>query len=95
MVLTDIRIQVLKKPIGKLLAFATVTFDNSLVVQDFQIFDSFRGPFVSMPGRKLNDGTWKELVFPVDTDLKESINSYILRAYSDEINRPEFQSIKQ
>lgn len=87
--ITEVRIQLLKKPAGKLFAFASITFDNALVIKDFQIFSSVKGYFVGMPSRKLPDGTWKETVFPIDTSLAESITGTVLRAFEDEINKPE------
>ena len=39
----------------KLLAFATVTFDNSFVVRDLRIITGANGLFVAMPSRKLTD----------------------------------------
>lgn len=89
MQITDVRIQLIKSPRSKLLAFAELTFDDSLVIKDFQIFMSQRGAFVGMPSRKMPDGTWRETVFAIDTDLSERIQQTILRAYEDEVNRPE------
>ncbi len=89
MKVTDIRIQLIQSPRNKLLAFAEITIDEALVIKDFQIFASDHGVFVGMPSRKMPDGSWRETVFPIDTDLARSISSAILRAYDDEINRPE------
>lgn len=91
MQITDIRIHLLKEPKSKLLAFAEVTLDNCLVIRDFQIFASKHGTFIGMPSRKLPDGSWREMVFAIDTDLSEKLKSQILRAYQDELNRPEHQ----
>lgn len=89
MQITDIRIQLIKNPRSKLLAFAEITLDQALVIKDFQIFNSARGCFVSMPSRKMPDGTWRETVFAIDTELADRIKSTILRTYEDEANRPE------
>lgn len=89
MKITDIRIQLIKNPRSKLLAFAEITIDESLVIKDFQIFASNRGIFVGMPSKKMSDGSWHETVFPIDTDLAKNISDSILRAFHDEINRPE------
>ena len=39
----------------KLLAFASVTFDNSFVVRELRVIAGEKGPFVSMASRKLTD----------------------------------------
>lgn len=89
MKITDIRIQLIKQPKNKLLAFAEITLNDALVIKDFQIFTSERGEFVGMPSRKMPDGSWRETVFAINTELAETISTAILRAYSDEVNRPE------
>lgn len=91
MQITEVRMQVLKNPKGKLRAFATLIFDNSLVIQDFKVFAAEHHNFVGMPGSKMPDKTWKDLVFAIDTTLQETIKNTILRAYEDEIQRPEHQ----
>lgn len=91
MQITDVRMQILKNPKGKLRAFATLIFDNSLVIQDFKVFAAETHNFVGMPGSKMPDKTWKDLVFAIDTTLQETIKNTILRAYEDETQRPERQ----
>jgi len=89
MQITDVRIQLIKTPRSKLLAFAEITLDDALVIKDFQIFTSQRGCFVGMPSRKMPDGTWRETIFAINTELAEQIRQTILRAYEDEAVRPE------
>jgi len=89
MQITDIRIQLIKAPRSKLLAFAEITLDDALVIKDFQIFTSPRGCFVGMPSRKMPDGTWRETIFAINTELSEQIKQTVLRAYEDEVSRPE------
>jgi len=92
MQITDVRIQIIKSPRSKLLAFAGLTFDDALVIKDFQIFSSPRGCFVGMPSRKMPDNTWRETVFAINTELAEEMKQTILRAYEDELNKPENRS---
>ena len=84
MKITNIKIQHIKSPKNKLRAFATITIDNSLVITDFQIFDSVKGLFVNMPNKKMPDGSWKDTVFSIDADFDSYIKNTILRAYEDE-----------
>ena len=39
----------------KLLAFCSITIDNAFVIRDMKIINSYKGPFVAMPSRKLAD----------------------------------------
>lgn len=88
MKVTDIRIQHIKAPTSKLRAFATVILDDCLVLRDLRIFESVRGEFVSMPSIKNQNGEWHEVVTLIDTNLKDQISNYVLRAYRDEKLKP-------
>ena len=85
MKVTDIRIRTLKTPKNKLKAFATVILDDSLVIRDLRLFANDKGDFVSMPSVKDQNGEWHEIVTLIDTDLKNLIENYVLRAYHDEL----------
>lgn len=52
MELTDIRIFIPNIRSQRLLAFASVTLDNSLVVKEIRVLDGRDGWFISMPARK-------------------------------------------
>jgi stage V sporulation protein G len=87
--ITSIRIHCLKETKGKLLGFAEIVFDEQLVVKDIKILKSSHGPFIGMPSRQLPDGSWREIVFSINSELEAEIKLKVLRAYDDELNRPE------
>ncbi len=93
MKITDVRIQLIRQPKNKLVAFAGITIDEALVIKDFQIFASSRGYFVGMPSRKMPDGTWREMIFSLSTEFSEYLTGTILRAFEDEISSPENQAL--
>ena len=86
--ITDIRIVRLKTPQGQTRAFAEVTFDGELAIRDFKVIETPRGLFVSMPARRAPDGRFHDLVIPVTGELRERIQTSVLRAYEDELARP-------
>jgi len=88
MKITEIRIHCISQGESKLRAFATVTFDDALVVHDFRVIDGSRGLFVGMPCRKTKQGEWQDIVFPIATPLADQLRESILRAYQDEMARP-------
>lgn len=53
--LTEIRVKLLPRPMDKLLGFASITIDDTLVVRDIKIIEGPNGLFVAMPSRKLCD----------------------------------------
>ena len=54
-VITEVRIKLCEENNERLLAFCSVTFDNSFVVRDLKIIEGTKGTFVAMPSRKLTD----------------------------------------
>lgn len=55
MEITEIRIKLMEDPQDRLLAFCSITIDNSFVVRDLKIIRGTKGAFVAMPSRKLMD----------------------------------------
>jgi stage V sporulation protein G len=53
--ITEVRIKLCEQNSERLMAFCSVTFDNSFVVRDLKIIEGTRGVFVAMPSRKLMD----------------------------------------
>ena len=53
--ITDVRIRLVEPTVGndRLLAFATVIFDNVFAVHDFRVVNKEAGPFVAMPDRSV------------------------------------------
>ena len=88
MKITSIEISLLKEPKGRLKGFATVTFDEALVVRGFRIFQSARGTSIAMPSVRKPDGTWEDVVFPITSVLNDTINAALIRAFEDETARP-------
>lgn len=51
--ITEVRVKLMEEPGERLLAFCSITFDNSFVIRDLKIIEGTNGPFVAMPSRKL------------------------------------------
>lgn len=66
---------------SKLLAFATITVDEELVVKDFKIFDGKKGAFVSFPSEKGSDGEYYDTVFPTSKETRDYITDTILEEF--------------
>lgn len=89
MQITEIKIRLIRPIKSKLAGFATVVFDQKLVIRDFAIFEHPHKIYVSMPSKKMPDNSWVEIVFPINGDLEAHIQQEIIRAYEDEKNLPE------
>jgi stage V sporulation protein G len=67
---------------GKLKAYATVVFDNCFIVRDLKVIKSEKGLFVSMPSRRKKDGTFKDVVHPLNAEMRKMIEDRIIEEYN-------------
>ncbi len=82
--ISDVRIRFVKKEDSKLKAVASVTFDECFVVHDIKVLEGPDGPFIAMPSRKTNDGEFKDIAHPLNSETREALRSRVLAAYSEE-----------
>ncbi len=66
---------------GRLKAYATVVFDNCFIVRDLKVIEGHKGLFVSMPSRKRKDGTFRDIVHPLNADFRQVIETRIVEEY--------------
>ena len=65
----------------KLKGYVKLTFDNCFVIRDMKIIQGASGYFVSMPSKKMKDGTYKDVAHPIDKETRAMIESRILEEY--------------
>ena len=82
--ISDIRIRFIKKDDSKLKAVASITIDDCFVVHDIKVIDGQDGPFIAMPSRRTNDGEFKDIAHPLNTETREELKEAILAAYASE-----------
>ena len=73
----------------KLKAFVNVTFDNEFVVRGMKVIKGANGFFVSMPSRKMPDGSFRDIAHPINNDFREFIENKILEEYDKQISEGE------
>lgn len=68
-------------------AVVSVTFDNMLAVHDLKIIDSGNKMFVAMPSRKTPEGVFRDVVHPINHELREKLDKCILEKYFEHIKQ--------
>ncbi len=68
---------------GKLKAYATMVFDGCFIVRDMKIISSDKGLFVSMPSRRKKDGSFKDIVHPLNAETRKLIEQKIIEEYKN------------
>ncbi len=85
MKISDVRIRLVNKEDNKLKAVASITIDDCFVIHDIKIIEAAEGAFIAMPSRKTNDGEYKDIAHPLNTETRELLKKAILNAYNDEL----------
>lgn len=66
---------------GRLKAYATVVFDDCFIVRDLKIIEGHKGLFVSMPSRRRQDGTFRDIVHPLNSETRTTIEERVIQEY--------------
>lgn len=91
MEITDIKIRKTFEE-GPLRAILSVTFDDSLALHDVKIINADSRQFVVMPSRKNADGTYKDIVHPINSDFRRKLEEKLLSAYNTHLMEVEIQN---
>jgi len=67
---------------GRLKAYVTVVFDNCFIIRDLKVIEGQKGLFVSMPSRKRKDGTFRDIVHPLNIEMRTKIEQGIIEEYN-------------
>jgi stage V sporulation protein G len=62
----------------KLKAYVTIKLDDCFVIRDMKIIKGTTGYFVAMPAKKMKDGTYRDLVHPLDKPTRQDLEDQIL-----------------
>ncbi len=82
--ITDIKIRKLFDD-GPMKAIVSVTFDDQLAVHDIKVINARDKFFIVMPSRKNADGTYRDIVHPINASFRVTLEESVLRAYDEEV----------
>ncbi len=84
MEITEIKVYLANE--GKLKGYATMVFDGCFIIRDMKIIKSDnKGLFVSMPSRRKKDGSFKDIVHPLDAETRKLIETKVVEEYQKAI----------
>ena len=81
MQITDIKVRKLFDE-GPMKAIVSVTFDGQLAVHDIKVINARDKFFIVMPSRKNPDGTYRDIVHPINAQFRAMLESSVLEAYN-------------
>jgi len=81
--ITDIKIRK-RTDEGKMKAIVSIILDNALAVHDIKIIQGENKVFIAMPSRKMPDGVYRDIVHPINVQMREKIERSIIACYLEE-----------
>ena len=88
MMISDIRIRMIKRAEGRLKAVASIIIDNVFAIHDIKILERTDGYFIAMPSRKTPDGEYKDIAHPINSETRELLSDLILKSFRAELENP-------
>lgn len=82
MQITEVRISLRNEE--RLKAYVTLTFDHCFVVRHVRVVQTEKGLLVSMPSRKMPDGTHKDIAHPITQEFRKQVEDKVLAAFEQE-----------
>lgn len=92
MVITDIKVRKLFED-GPMKAIVSVTFDGQLALHDIKVISVREKNFIVMPSRKNPDGTYRDIVHPINAEFRASLEEAVIRAYEEEAARQAAETV--
>ena len=77
----DIKVRKLFEYDSPMKAIASVTFDEQLALHDIKVIYAREKYFIVMPSRKNADGTYRDIVHPINAEFRAELEASVLEAY--------------
>ncbi len=91
MIITDIKIRKTFDD-GPMKAIVSVTFDDQLAVHDIKVINTKDKLFIVMPSRKNSDGTYRDIVHPINADFRATLEKAVIEAYETKLAEEEAEA---
>ena len=80
MKITDVRVRKMTQD-SKMKAIVSITIDDEFVVHDIKVIEGEKGLFIAMPSKKANDGEYRDIAHPINSETRDRIQTIILESY--------------
>ena len=86
--ITDVRVRKMTQD-SKMKAVVSITIDDEFVVHDIKVIEGEKGLFIAMPSKKANDGEYRDIAHPINSDTRDKIQTIILECYEKALLEPD------
>ena len=80
MQITDVKVRKIFEE-GPMKAIVSVTFDAQLAVHDIKVINARDKYFIVMPSRKNPDDTYRDIVHPINSQFRATLEKAVIDAY--------------
>ena len=81
--ITDVKIRKMFDNDEPMKAIVSVTFVNQIALHDIKVIYAREKLFIVMPSRKNPDGSYRDIVHPINADFRTYVEETVLKAYGD------------
>ncbi len=86
--ITDVRVRKMTQD-SKMKAIVSITIDDEFVVHDIKVIEGEKGLFIAMPSKKANDGEYRDIAHPINSETRDRIQTIILESYEKALSEPD------
>ncbi|MCS7183683.1 MAG: SpoVG family protein [Thermoanaerobaculum sp.] len=80
MEITEVRVNLNRQ--GRVKAFVQVVVDHALLIGDIRVMEGKEGTlYVAMPSRRLRNGSFRDVVHPLSSEVRRQLEEAILGEY--------------
>jgi stage V sporulation protein G len=76
-------------------AVVSVTFDDALAVHDIKVINARDRFFIVMPSRKNPDGTYRDIVHPINSTFRAEMENAVIDAYHVQLAAAEAEAASE
>lgn len=96
MEITDVRVRkITKEKEGKVRAVVSITLDNEFAVHDIKVIEGDQGYFIAMPSRRTVEGEYRDSAHPINTAMREKVQTAVLKAYEEALTQAEHEETEE
>ena len=95
MEISEVKIRRIYHQEERLCAMASIVIDNAVAVHEVKIINGPNRKFIAMPSRKEKDGTYRDLVHPLNRAAREEIERAVFAAYEAALQEEQLQPPQQ
>lgn len=83
-------VNLFNRPEGNLRGIASISINDDFIVKNIKVVEGEKGLFVAMPSQKVGN-EYKDVCFAKSAELREQINSAVLKAYEQTLTQAKEQ----